>query len=409
MQLKELNATTFYQYTQTATGVSFMQSPEMGSLLTDLASTAAYVAYEVEGDIKVAALLFERYMAGGKRLELHSGPVVSDPTYLSDFYRALKVYAKKEKALELVVRPSDNYQTFDSHGQPTSPEQPELIQTLTQLGYQHDGLQTGYPDGEPTWHYLKSLSGLTVDNLSASFDKKGKALLKKANTFGVRIRKLGRNELETFKNITRSTSQRRDYRDRHLSYYYALYDNFGDRAEFMLATLNFKQYYENLSRQQEGVRVKIEHLQQEQAKRETVKRANQIRELSEQYETFTVRKEEAQTFIYYYGETEIPLAASLFLYMPQEAVYLFSGSYTEFNKFYAPALLQEYAMKQAIQRGIPLYNLLGISGLFDGQDGVLGFKQNFNGYIVRKMGAFRYHPYPLRFKLITTIKRLLRR
>ena len=29
-----------------------------------------------------------------------------------------------------------------------------------------------------------------------------------------------------------------------------------------------------------------------------------------------------------------------FVYTPQEAVYLFSGSYPEFNKFYAPALLQ---------------------------------------------------------------------
>ena len=31
------------------------------------------------------------------------------------------------------------------------------------------------------------------------------------------------------------------------------------------------------------------------------------------------------------------------------------------------------------------YNFLGITGVFDGSDGVLRFKQNFNGYIVRKM------------------------
>ena len=81
--------------------------------------------------------------------------------------------------------------------------------------------------------------------------------------------------------------------------------------------------------------------------------------------------------------------------MPQESTYLFSGSYTEFNKFYAPAVLQEYMMLETIKRGIPRYNFLGIQGIFDGSDGVLRFKQNFNGYIVRKMGTFRYYPSPL--------------
>ena len=63
-----------------------------------------------------------------------------------------------------------------------------------------------------------------------------------------------------------------------------------------------------------------------------------------------------------------------------------------FNKFYAPAVLQEYMMLETIKRGIPKYNFLGIQGIFDGSDGVLRFKQNFNGYIVRKMGTFRYYP-----------------
>ncbi|MFR2056915.1 MAG: peptidoglycan bridge formation glycyltransferase FemA/FemB family protein, partial [Streptococcus salivarius] len=55
------------------------------------------------------------------------------------------------------------------------------------------------------------------------------------------------------------------------------------------------------------------------------------------------------------------------------------------------------------------YNFLGITGVFDGSDGVLRFKQNFNGYIVRKMGTFRYYPQPLKYKLIQGLKKLLKR
>ena len=48
-------------------------------------------------------------------------------------------------------------------------------------------------------------------------------------------------------------------------------------------------------------------------------------------------------------------------------------------------------------------------GIFDGSDGVLRFKQNFNGYNVRKMGTFRYYPQPLKYKAIQGVKKLLGR
>ncbi|MCW8486776.1 peptidoglycan bridge formation glycyltransferase FemA/FemB family protein, partial [Streptococcus macedonicus] len=40
---------------------------------------------------------------------------------------------------------------------------------------------------------------------------------------------------------------------------------------------------------------------------------------------------------------------------------------------------------------------------------VLRFKQNFNGYIVRKMGTFRYYPRPMLYKAITFLKKILGR
>ena len=52
---------------------------------------------------------------------------------------------------------------------------------------------------------------------------------------------------------------------------------------------------------------------------------------------------------------------------------------------------------------------LPIDAGFDGSDGVLRFKQNFNGYIVRKMGTFRYYPQPLKYKAIQGVKKLLGR
>lgn len=410
MALDIIDKETFGSFCSQVEYKSFIQSIEMAELLQKRGYQTQYLAISDQKDIKVAAILYSVAMAGGLRMEINSGPVVADTTYTTAFYKVLQDYAKQQGALELVIKPYDTYQTFTSDGHPNDDEKPELIKALTKLNFTHDGLLTGYPNGEGDWHYVKELSGLTSANLIKSFSKKGKALLKKAKTFGIKLHKLSRDELTQFKAITAATSSRRDYTDKPLSYYQDFYDSFGDSCEFMVATLNFDDYLANLRHSQDRLKQGMAKLEADLAKNpRSEKKQNRLRELSSQFDTFQVRVAEAQELIIKYGKKDVPLAGSLFVYTPQEAVYLFSGSYPEFNRFYAPALLQEHVMLRAIEKGISCYNFLGIMGEFDGSDGVLRFKQNFNGYITRKMGTFRYYPKPFKYKAIQAIKTMLGR
>lgn len=410
MTLKELTAEDYERHASNFASRSFMQRKEMADLFNKRGYTTAYLGWEADGGIQVTALLFSLPMTGGLHMEINSGPASSDPRYLKPFYQALQVYAKDKGALELIIKPYDTYQTFDDQGQASSPENRQLISDLTDLGYEHDGLLTGYPGGEPDWHYVKDLTGLNRDNLLQSLSKKGRPLVKKAKSFGTKIRHLSREELPLFVEITSSTSERREYTDKPLDYYQDFYDSWGDKATFTVASLNFQDYLTNLEADQAQLAKKIKALQLNiESTPNSAKKKNQIRELTAQHETFEVRKAEAHQLIEEHGQKEVILAGSLFIYTPQEAVYLFSGSYTAFNKFYAPALLQEHAILEAIDRGITHYNLLGITGHFDGSDGVLRFKQNFQGMINRKLGTFRYYPNPKKYKLIKGIKKLLGR
>ncbi|MCW8500701.1 aminoacyltransferase, partial [Streptococcus macedonicus] len=195
-------------------------------------------------------------------------------------------------------------------------------------------------------------------------------LVKKAKTFGITLRKLNRDELPLFKEITSATSDRRDYDDKSLDYYQDFYDSFGDSCEFMVASLNFQDSLAHLKTDKAKLDQRIEKLRTAiENNNVSEKKQSQLRELSSQSATFDTRMAEAKEFISKYGSQNVVLAGSLFVYTKQEAVYLFSGSYPEFNKFYAPALLQEYVMSEAIKRGITTYNLLGITGEFDGSDG----------------------------------------
>ncbi|MFS1663544.1 aminoacyltransferase [Streptococcus sp. zg-JUN1979] len=408
MVLRDISEQAFKAHILEAETSFFEQSPEMAALLTKRGHQVSTLGYYADDKLVISTLVYTTPVAGGLHMGLHNGPIVTDKRYLKDFYKALQDFAKRQKVISLVVKPYYAYQRYDSDGQATASAQDDSINLLTDLGYQHSGLRQGYTSGD--WYYIKDLTDISADKLFASFSKKGKSLVKKAKTFGIKIHRLERDQLSLFKEITSATSERREFDDKPLEYYQYLFDSFGDKAEFLVASLNFEEYLANLQASQDKLKTKIDKLKEGLAQNpHSEKKQNQLRELSSQYDTFEVRKEEARDFIDKYGHEDVPLCASLFAYMDKEAYYLFSGSYPEFNKFYAPALLQEHVMLKAIKQGITSYNFLGIKGVFDGSDGVLRFKQNFNGYIIQTPGEFFYSPSPYKYKMIQAIKKLLKR
>ena len=329
-------------------------------------------------------------MTGGLHYEINSGPIVTDARYLPDFYKALQDYVKENGGIEFILKPYDHYQVFDSNGNPTEEEQKQLLHSLLDLGYQFDGLQVGYPGGEPVWHYLKDLTDYDAKSLLKSFNKNCSRNITTALNYDISIRNISRDEIPQFKQIIEETGKRQGFEDKSLDYYYDLYDTFKENAEFLIAEINTADALAYLDQKISLLNPSSKQYEQQLQKLE--KQKTIVRE--------TLADETAET---------VPLACALIIYNPSEVTYLFGGSYTKYQKFSAAFLIQYHAMKRALEKGITLYNFLGIQGIFDGSDGVLRFKQNFNGYIVRKMGTFRYYPNPLKFKTLSLIKRILGR
>ena len=390
MTLEILTPQSFQTFCEKVQTKSFMQSLEMAELLSRRGCKVTYLGFRHGDDIQVAGVLYSLPMTGGLHMEINSGPLYQEETLLEPFYVALKDYAKKNGAIELVIKPYDNYQTFDSDGNPISEEQSHFLDTLKNLGYQHDGFQTGYPEGEPVWHYLKTIKGDDSKSLLKSFNKNCSRNITTALNYDISIRNITREEVPQFKQIIEETGKRQGFEDKSLSYYYDLYDSFGPNAEFVVAEINSTTALAHLDQKISLLNPSAKQYEQQLQKLE--KQKNIVQE--------TLAGKESET---------VPLACALIIYTPSEVTYLFGGSYTNYQKFSAAFLIQYHAMKRALQKGITLYNFLGIQGIFDGSDGVLRFKQNFNGYIVRKMGTFRYYPSPIKYKFIKGIKKLLGR
>lgn len=390
MTLTIISKEEFTSFANTVSHRSFIQSAEMADLLEKRGNTVQFIAWKQEKQVQVAAILYSLPMTGGLHMEINSGPLYQEEAMLEPFYAALKDYAKENGAIELVIKPYDTYQTFDSDGNPTSEEQTHFMDTLKKLGYQHDGLTTGYPGGEPVWHYLKNVNGVDSKSLLKSFNKNCSRNITTALNYDISIRNITREEIPQFKQIIEETGKRQGFEDKSLSYYYDLYDSFGPSAEFVVAEINSTAALTHLDQKISLLNPSSKQYEQQLQKLE--KQKNIVRE--------TLAGKESET---------VPLACALIIYTPSEVTYLFGGSYTKYQKFSAAFLIQYHAMNRALEEGITLYNFLGIQGIFDGSDGVLRFKQNFNGYIVRKMGTFRYYPSPLKYKLISLIKKLLGR
>lgn len=390
MTLTTISKEEFTSFANTVSHRSFTQSVEMADLLEKRGNTVQFIAWKQNDQVQVAAILYSLSMTGGLHMEINSGPLYQEETLLEPFYAALKDYAKKNGAIELVIKPYDHYQTFDSDGNPISEEQSHFLDTLKNLGYQHDGFQTGYPGGEPVWHYLKTIKEADSKSLLKSFNKNCSRNITTALNYDISIRNITREEIPQFKQIIEETGKRQGFEDKSLSYYYDLYDSFGPNAEFVVAEINSTAALAHLDQKISLLNPSAKQYEQQLQKLE--KQKNIVRE--------TLAGKESET---------VPLACALIIYTPSEVTYLFGGSYTKYQKFSAAFLIQYHAMKRALEKGITLYNFLGIQGIFDGSDGVLRFKQNFNGYIVRKMGTFRYYPHPLKYKMISLIKKLLGR
>lgn len=410
MAIKQLSEQEYAVALKDFKHISFMQSVEMGILHKNRQHAVYYLAYTVAEQVKVLALVFSQKLFGGVRMELNAGPICHDVADLPEFYQALKRFAKKQGCLELVIKPNHNYSEHTTNGDIIGEPNDTIIAQLKAAGFKHDGLTVGYPNGEAFWHYVKDLSGLTPETLAASFIPKAKSLSKKIATFGMTIRQLDKTELVQFKQITEQTSDRRSYSDKPMSYYEQFYDAFGETCEFLVASINFQFYANNLAQERQKLADKLADIAQKLlANPNSTKQNNVKKEYEDQLRMCDIRLEEATNWLQKYGTQEVILAAGLFVYTPDETCYLFSGSNTEFNKFYAPVALQEYTMKRSLEKGIPTYNFYGVQGVFDGSDGVLKYKQNFNGYIVRKAGVFHYYPNQWKYTCITWLKKLLRR
>lgn len=226
-------------------------------------------------------------------------------------------------------------------------------------------------------------------DLLKSFNSNARRKIKKARDLDIKVRPLRRDEIEDFKVLTLETSKRQGFGDKSLAYYQTFYDEFKENSEFLVSEINLKESIEKLENLIAGMDPNGKNNKQ------------RIKSLQKEVDMLKEFRAESDRDV-------IPLANMILIYLKDQAIYFLGGSLTKYQKLPGAFKLQFEAMKRICQRNIPLYNFFGIDGVFDGSDGVLRFKQNFNGYIIRKAGGVSYYPDPEKYEKLQKEKEMMR-
>lgn len=376
MKIKEISRCRYDEFLSRLSSYSFLQTSAMNEVLKSNKRKTKLLALVADDDILAVGLAFIRKFHGGERIDFMVGASSLEEKYEYIFYDLLKKYAKENGYLKLVVKLDKDYFRFDDVGNIVSNKDRSSFDKMKEVGYiENDGTVPDY-DGSPDFQYIINLKEFlpnSCEKLLKSFNKNAQRRIKKAKELGIYVRKIAREEMKDFRLLTSDTAKKQGFNDKSLDYYYTFFDEFGEKTEFLTSFINLE--------------VSIKLIEDE------IKSLNRSSKNKQKLDSLNKDLKLLRSFQKDSDRNIIGLNNMILVYGKKEAIYFLGGSLARYNKLPGAFILQYEAMKRIMAKNIPIYNLYGVDGVFDGSDTILKFKQNFGGYTLSKTGAFIYYPF----------------
>ncbi len=364
---------------------TFLQTPEIAHLREKSGWKKHYVGVKEHEKIVAASMMLSKQTHFGKCVFYAlRGFLIDyeDVDLLAFFTKEVKKYVKRHHGYCLRMDPYYPLVERDTDGRRVEEgfDHRPLLKVFSKLGY----VRVSKPE-QVEWMYVLDLD-VTSDQLWQRMRTVTKRNILKAKKNGIVLREASKEEIPIVAKVIDSTSERKQFSGRTLSYYQNLYEVFAPRGEirFMIGELHLSDYISKLEAELEDEKQILSDLELQQAKQKKKQRH------MENIDHLTSSLEEAKRIFEKEGETLV-LSGGVFLLYGDELLYLFGGNYKEYMKFGASYLMQWEMINYGIEHGYRRYNFYGISGTFDKKDsyyGVYDFKRGFTGYVEQLIGEF---------------------
>lgn len=391
MEFLEIKVEEYTEFIRKHELRNFLQTKEMAEV-SKKANTIDYYVGVKEKNKLIAATRLVAWKNKLNKVYFYAprGPLLDykNINLLEFFTKEIKKYIKNKKGYVLHIDPAIIHKERDIDGKiiENGIDNTEIINNLKKMGYNHLGFNTNYDYSKQIrWIFILDIENKTEQEIFKNMRQNHRNIINKTEKFAIEIKELTYDELPIYKKITKDTSERRNFKDKPLEFYQRIYNNFvkKNQAKFLVAYLNVEKNISNLEKELE-----IEN-KRYQKSNETNPDAGKTKELKITVDSLKKRIEEAKEILK--EGNLIPLSAALFIMYEGEIIYLCSGSYDKYMKYYAQYAIQWYMIKYGIKNNFKTYNFYGITGNFDKKDpeyGVYEFKKGFNGQVVEYIGDF---------------------
>jgi lipid II:glycine glycyltransferase (peptidoglycan interpeptide bridge formation enzyme) len=311
----------------------------------------------------------EFYIPGGLIMDLKNIEL------LRFFIKNLKAYSKKEKAFKLKIEFYNELVSRDIDGNQTD----KLDNNYIVKEIKKNGFIKSF-DEQPRWMHVIDIENKTYDEIFKSMSQNTRNIINKTYRYNIETKKMTKDELKDFELVTLKTSERRNFKNKDLSYYESMYDLLGNEVMYMKAYLNTKEYIKFLKEEINRNQIEIDSGK--------IKRESKLKNQIELIQGFKNRLKEAEKLP---KTNELLMSVAMFITYGNEVIYLFSGNLEEYMNYYPQYQIQNEMIKFACTNNYNRYNFYGISGNFDKNDsryGVYLFKRGFGGHVVENIGAY---------------------
>lgn len=428
MKLKKLSKKKFKTFADKNPEITFHQTEEWANLKKANNWDAHYIGLEDDNKKIVAgALLLSKTLPIIKKKMFYSprGFLIdyNNKELLKKFTEEIKKYAKTENAIFIKIDPFVEYQEHDNNGDivKNGYNNKDAVENLKSLGYKFFGFNLMQDTLQPRWMHVIETKDRNLDDVMKDMESKTRQILRKNEKCGITTREITRDELPIFKDIMKHTSDRREFVDRPLSYYEAMWDALHDSGilKILIAEIDFNKYEKNTLEEKEEIENNLKDriykkekniLKMNDKKYNSSNKQDEeaIKRLEKQLEKIKELKDE-------YGDKEI-LGGILFLIYGNEVLSLHGGSHAKLMQFQSAYTIHFEGVKMAVEGNYNRYNFYGITGDFRKENPLYGlylFKKSFGGHVVELIGEydlivskFWYTLYNLAFKTYHKLKNI---
>lgn len=413
MEFCILTADEYREFLKGNPQTSFMQTVELSELKKELGSKVHFVGVKQDGVIIAGSMILEdKTILNQSQFYAPRGLIVdySNKELLAFFTNELKKYIRKQGGFILIIDPNVLYRIRTSEGEIMEDDKPndEAVNNLIELGYKHYGFNIYLDALQVRWCCRFDLDE-DYETKKAKFSKQTRKNINSCIKKGLIVKEGTIDDLKVMAEIFETTSKRRNFFYRSLSYYEKMYKHMKDLMTIYVAYLDPDIYYEHTKSLLDGAKktygdvlLKMEKLsvgerllnQKEEAERQVAKYENELKKA----EDFKKENPEGKA-----------IGCLLSLRSGDEYLTLSSGVLMEYRQFTPKYLMYEHHIKEAYKEGFKYCNFYGITGDFNPDNeyyGIYEFKKGFKPNVTEYIGQFelKISPFYDVYKFLKSVK-----